>query len=127
MKLKIFNYISAVCFFISSSTLLFILILNLENGFPVLAYFLAGAFWILLLSGITLQIYLIKKTSKIKRCKLLKLPRKIILSILLISIIMLFFVLIFLRANPIALPVNLSLLIISIESFSVIYRMEKLL
>lgn len=127
MKLKIINYISAVCFFISSSTLLFIPILNLENGFPVLAYFLAGAFWILLLSGITLQIFLIIKTRKIKRCKLLKMSRKIILSVLLISIIMLFFVLIFLRANPIVLPMNLSLLLISIEIFSVICRMEKLL
>lgn len=127
MKLKFFNYISAVCFFISSSTLLFIPMLNLENGFPVLAYFLAGEFWSLLLLGITLQIFLIKKTRKIKVCKSLKLLKKIILSILLISIIMMFFVLIFLRANPIALPINLFLLLINIEIFSVICRMEKLL
>lgn len=127
MKLKLFNYISAVCFFISSSTLLFIPLLNLENGFPVLAYFLAGAFWSLLLLGIALQIFLIKKTRKIKSYKSLKSLKKIILIMLLISIITLFFVLIFLRANPIALPLNLFLLLISIEIFSVICRMEKLL
>lgn len=127
MKLKIFNYISAVCFFISSSTLLFIPMIDLEKGFPELAYCLAGVFWILLLLGIILQIFLIKKTRKIKRCKSLKLPRKIIISILLLSIFMLFFVLFFLRENPIALPINLFLFLISIEIFSVICRMEKLL
>lgn len=127
MKLKIFNYISAVCFFISSSILLFIPVLNLENGFSVLAYFLAGAFWTLILSGIILQIFLIIKTRKIERCKSLKMPKKIILGIVLISIIMMFFALIFLRSNPIALPIDLFLLLISIEMFSVICRMEKLL
>ncbi|MEE0060614.1 MAG: hypothetical protein UE295_07295 [Acutalibacteraceae bacterium] len=127
MKLKLLNYISAVSFFISSSTLLFIPMLNLENDFPVIAYFLAGTFWGLLLLGIILQIFLTKKTRKIKTRKSLKLLKKIILGILLISIIMMFFILIFLRANPFALPINLFLFLISIEFFSVICRMEKLL
>ena len=127
MKLRIFNYVSAVCFFISSATLLFIPFLNFDNGFPASAYYLAGGFWILLLSGIVLQTFLFIKTQKNKVRKSLKLEKTVLAAVSAILGIVLFFVLVFLRANSVALSINLFALLISIEGFSVICRKEKLL
>lgn len=127
MKFKLFNYISIVCFFISSFTLLFIPLLNFDNGFPSFAYYLAGAFWIFLLSGIVLQIFLLIKTRKMRVCKVLKSLKIIVASVFVVALIMLLFVLAFLRTNSLALPINLFVLLTSIECFSVICRMEKLL
>lgn len=127
MKLRILNYVSAVCFFISSATLLFVPLLNFDNGFPTFAYYIAGVFWLFIFSGIGIQILLLIKTRKIKAHKSLKLQKIIVAAILVISIIMLGFVLSFFRANPLILPINLFVLLFSIEGFSVICRMEKLL
>lgn len=127
MKLRLVNYISTVCFFLSSATLLFIPLLNLDHGFSNFAYCLAGLFWIFLLLGMALQVFLHIKTRKMTSRKLLKSQKIFIVGVLVVSVIMLFFVLAFLKENPVALPINLFALLISIESYSVIRRMEKLL
>lgn len=127
MKLRLVNYISTACFILSSATLLFIPLLDLDHGISNFAYYLAGLFWLLLLSGIALQVFLVIKTRKMKSRKSLKSQKILIVGMLVVSVIMLFFVLAFLRANPVALPINLFALLISIEGYSVIRRMEKLL
>lgn len=127
MKLKLLNIISIVCFFVSSLTILFVPLMDFNNGFPVYAYYIAGTFWALLFSGIVIQIILILKTRNIKPNKSLKKLRIIDTAVLLISIIMMFIVVNFLKSSSLALPINLFVLLISIESYSVICGMEKLL
>lgn len=127
VKLKLLNYISAVCFFISSALLLFVPLVNFEDGFPVFAYLLAGAFWLLLFAGAGLQIFLFFKTKRFKARKSLIKHRLVIFAVFLAALIMLFVVVSLLGENSIAVPINLFVLLISIEGFSVICRMEKLL
>lgn len=127
VKLKLLNYISAVCFFISSAMLLLVPLVNFENGFTVFAYLLAGAFWLLLFAGAGLQIFLFFKTKRIKARKSLIKHRLVLFAVFLAALIMLFVVVSLLGENSIAVPINLFVLLISIEGFSVICRMEKLL
>lgn len=127
MKLRLFNYISIACFFISSAALLFIPLLNFDNGFPAYACYFAGIFWFFILSGIVLQIWLFVKTRKMEVRKSLKLQKMIAVGVFLVSAIVLLCELEFLRTNLIALIVNLFVLLTCIESLSVICRMERLL
>ncbi|HHX57866.1 MAG TPA: hypothetical protein GX710_07605 [Clostridiales bacterium] len=126
MKLKITNYISAVFFFLSSTSLMFIPFLNFEEKFPRLAYFLAGSFWIGLLIGVVLQIVLWFKTRKSEICKTYKKPKVIVTITFILSIISLIVVLNLFKNNLYALPISLFVLLLSSEAFCIIKRMERL-
>ena len=127
MKLKLLNYVSAACFFLSSVSLLFIPLLNLEDGFSGFAYFFAGLFWLGLLVGMTLQMYLLFKTNKRKVGKPFKKLKLIIGSFFVLAVVTGAFVFICLKTNSVALSVSLFVVFLSTEVFFVIKRMEKLL
>lgn len=65
-KLQIMNAISAIAFLLSSFCLLFIPFVNLTDGMPGYAYVIAAVFWVGLLVGVSLQIYLKSKCKKLK-------------------------------------------------------------
>lgn len=127
MKLRFFNCLSAICFLISSITILLIPLLNINNEFNYYAYFIAGVFWFFILLGIGVQIFLFIKTRKIKSNNPFKLYKIICFVLILFSFIMIFFVMKFLITNSIILPINLFILLISVGYLSIIFRMEKLL
>ncbi|MBQ6943682.1 MAG: hypothetical protein IJN43_05055 [Ruminococcus sp.] len=60
------NAISAIAFLLSSFCLLFIPFVNLTDGMPGYAYVIAAVFWVGLLVGVSLQIYLKSKCKKLK-------------------------------------------------------------
>ena len=62
-KLTLLNAISAVSFFVSSVSLLFIPTLKTDNGLPKSGYIIAVLFWIGLLFGIIIQIVLKMQTN----------------------------------------------------------------
>lgn len=81
----------------------------------------------MLFAGAGLQIFLFFKTKRIKARKSLIKHRLVLFAVFLAALIMLFVVVSLLGENSIAVPLNLFVLLISIEGFSVICRMEKLL
>lgn len=126
MKMSHYNYISAVCFLLSSSAVLFIPFLNFERGLPGIAYFLAGVFWVFILAGIGIQIFLSTKAKKNKSSNSYKMYKNALAGIFVFSMISFICMLVFFRTNPVALPINLFVLLFSAESFAVIRRMEML-
>ena len=69
-KLTLLNTISAVSFFVSSVSLLFIPTLKTDNGLPKSGYIIAFLFWIGLLVGIIIQIVLTIKCKQMHlQCK----------------------------------------------------------
>ena len=65
-RLQKMNFVSAIAFLLSSLCLLFIPFANLTDKLPEYAYFIAAVFWVVLLVGIGLQIYLKSKCKKLK-------------------------------------------------------------
>lgn len=126
MKMLHYNYISAACFLLSSSAVLFIPFLSFEKGFPGIAYFLAGIFWVFILAGIGIQIYLSTKVKRSKSANSFKIYKIIFAVIFVISLMVFICMLVFFRTNPIALPLNLFVVLFGAESFVVIRRMEML-
>jgi len=63
-KLKKLNMISAIAFLVSSLSLWFIPFLKFENGMPGVAYLIAALFWIGMILGISLQIFISIKSKK---------------------------------------------------------------
>ena len=124
MKLKIFNGISAICFLVSSASLLYIPFLDLEGEFPTLAYYLAGTFWGGLVVGIVLQILLwsiCRKRQKNRNLKKLKLITAILFGAFVLSGIIIFCSF---SNNAYALPINLFAVVLTAETYFVINRME---
>ncbi|MDR0918628.1 MAG: hypothetical protein LBM93_05190 [Oscillospiraceae bacterium] len=122
--MKVLNIISAILFLISSCCLLGIPFLNLDDEFPKIAYWLAGAFWGGLFSGLVIQIFLSvkcrKKTVLRKKDKI-----KSILGILFLSFLVTFIVImIFFNKNEFLLPINLFTLATSAELYFVVKRTE---
>lgn len=88
MNLRVFNIISGVLFFISSSSLLIIPFLDFDDNLSVSAYAVALLFWGGSISGIIIQIILFvtcKKYTKVKESK----TRQIVGVIFLISVFVL--------------------------------------
>lgn len=65
-RLQKMNFVSAIAFLLSSLCLLFIPFANLTDKLPEYAYVIAAVFWVGLLVGIGLQIYLKSKCKKLK-------------------------------------------------------------
>ena len=125
-NLKVYNFISAVFFFLSSITLLFIPFIDIEDGLPNFAYFIAGLFWIGIIGGMTLQIFLWNKTKTKKNQKTLKKTRFIILATLAVSIITIVLASTILKINAHILSIALFTMVLSVESFYVVKIIEKI-
>lgn len=123
---KIYNYISAGCFFLSSISLLFIPQINVEDGFSISAYRLAGLFWIGLIIGTALQIFLWFRTKKQKSKRVFKKTKLGIKIVFVVSAISIVFISFFLKTHIYALLISMFLMLLSIEGFFVIKRMEKI-
>lgn len=123
MRLKALNIISEVLFFISSSGLLVIPFLDLEDKLSAAAYAVALLFWSGLILGIIIQIALFticKKQTKIRKTK----TRRTVGTIFFISVIILIPVMVFWSDNDFILPINLFLILFSAETYFVLKRME---
>ena len=127
MKLAYYNYLSAACFFLSSASILAIPLLDFSAGFPLAAYLMASQFWCLLIAGIGLQIYLHRKTKNAQAKSKMKLYKFLLAGIFAISVILFGCALIYFKTSPIALPIDLFVVLFSAECFAVIHRMEKIL
>lgn len=69
-RMELLNLVSAVSFFVSSVSVLFIPFLNTESENKVMIYMIALFFWIGLLTGIIIQVFLKIKCQKMKlTCK----------------------------------------------------------
>lgn len=120
-RMQIVNIISAVVFLISSLCLFLIPHIDLTHGLPQRAYIVAAVFWLGLLIGTGLQIYL-----KIK-CQKMKLDRKSgmhrILYVVALLAFVVFIMLVVMRSqNSNAVVGSLFCTIISLQGVSVIKR-----
>ena len=77
-KLRKLNLISAIMFFLSSFSLLFIPFLKFDDGMPRFAYAIALTFWVGLLLGCGLQIFI---TIKCKKMHLQKKTKKALIPL----------------------------------------------
>lgn len=127
MKFKKLNIFSGICFLISSATILLIPFLDTNSEKNNVTHTIAIIFWIFLLVGIWTQVFLLIRTRKHKIHKNLKTYKLIAVGIAICSLIFMTIAISFFSTNLIALPVILFVFLISIESYSVICRMEKLL
>jgi len=125
INLKICNYISAACFFLAAATLLFIPLISSEDGFPGFAYFLAGLFWLGHIAGGALQIFLWIKTRKTKTGKSFRKAKLVTAAAVALSVIFVVLAVFLLKTNEYALSITLFVMLLSVESFCVIKRMEK--
>ncbi|OPX42040.1 hypothetical protein CLHUN_40990 [Ruminiclostridium hungatei] len=126
MKLKILNILSGISFFISSACLLSIPFLDLKEGFTIVTYILAGLFWCGLISGFVLQIILAKLCRRLPVIKNNKRILRIIGIAFLILLVVMIPVIIFFNDNRFVLPINLFLVLLSVEAYFVIRRMGRL-
>ena len=123
MKIKVLNIISEVLFLVSSLGLLVIPFLDFNDSLSAAAYVVASLFWGGLVFGIIIQIMLLvicKKTAKAKKSK----TRRMVGITFLISVIILIPVLTFCNDNEFILPINLFLILFSVETYFVLKRME---
>ena len=58
------NNASVVCFALSSASLLLIPLLDLSDGLPKSAYWIAGVFWVGLAAGVLLQIMTARRSGR---------------------------------------------------------------
>lgn len=127
MNLKRLNIFSEICFFISSATILLIPVLDTDSDKNILSNIIAVIFWVFLLIGLGTQLFLFIKTKSRKVNKNIKRYKFITFILFICFLIITIIAISFFRTNPIVLPIVLFLLFLSIESYSVICRMEKLL
>ena len=110
---KLFNWISAVCFFISSFSIVIIPFSSDIDKITFWGYIAAGVFWGGLLMGIASQIILnrLYKDSK-KHTNVFNKVSIILSAVFLLAFI---FILIFLRKNIILLSIDMALMIYFFE------------
>lgn len=122
-KLQIMNAISAIAFLLSSFCLLFIPFVNLTDGMPGYAYVIAAVFWVGLLVGVSLQIYLKSKCKKLKvkstqkRCRICYAVALLAFSIFVILAVLK-------SRSSIAVVGSLFCTIVSLQSAAVLKRRE---
>ena len=116
-----FNYISAVSFFLSSASILFIPALDLSSGLTASAYVVAALFWIGLLCGIGLQILLTVNCKKLKLKSSGK-KQRIPLAMFLLFFVVLIFLIICSTKNKALLSVCLFCTLISLQASIIIRR-----
>ncbi|MBQ1517067.1 MAG: hypothetical protein IIZ46_02535 [Clostridia bacterium] len=120
-KMNTFNYISAVSFFLSSASILFIPALDLSSGLTASAYVVAALFWIGLLCGLGLQILLTVNCKKLKLKSSGK-KQRIPLAMFLLFFVVLIFLIICSTKNKALLSVCLFCTLISLQASIIIRR-----
>lgn len=122
-KLQIMNAISAIAFLLSSFCLLFIPFVNLTAGMPGYAYVIAAVFWVGLLVGVSLQIYL---KSKCKKLKVKNTPKRcrICYAVALIAFCIFVLLAVLKSRSSIAVVGSLFCTIVSLQSAAVLKRRE---
>ncbi len=126
MKLKAINYVSAVCYFLSSASLLSISFFNVNDGNKAAAIFFGIVFWSGFLIGTILQIILWSKTRLSLNKRNLKVAKLLVGLCFTISFIVAILVLSFFETNIYALPITLFMLLLNAEMYCFIKRMERL-
>lgn len=111
------NDISGIFFFLSSASLLGIPLLDLSNGFPNFAYFLAGLFWIGLLIGIGLQIVLSAMSKKISQKRKRTHKERRILIPIAVFLVLFILIMCFWKKSVVLISIDLALLLFSIEIY----------
>ncbi len=121
-KILVLNNISGVFFFLSSVSLLGVPFLDQSNGLPVIAYLLAGLFWIGLLTGIGVQLVISGMMKKMKDKK--KRPYKRRKMLIPIAFFVLLFILImcFWKTSVVLISTDIALLLFSIEIYFYLKR-----
>ena len=114
-KILLLNHISAIMFFLSSFSLLGIPFLNLENEIPVSGYLIAVIFWLCLLSGVVLQIFIALMAKKIETKRTQKEKRIFIITAF---FLVLFILLVrFFEKNILLMSIDIAFLLFSIEMY----------
>ena len=122
-RLQKMNFVSAIAFLLSSLCLLFIPFANLTDKLPEYAYVIAAVFWVGLLVGIGLQIYLKSKCKKLK-VKSTNKWHRISYAVALLAITI-FVILAALKSrSSIAVVGSLFCTIVSLQSAAVLKRRE---
>lgn len=120
-KMRLLNRISFVAFLLSSSSLLAIPFLNITDKLTVTAYIVASVFWVGLLSGLGIQIFLAKK-CKHKISKKLRKRQNVFYYISAGTLALLLILWIIGISNLIVVSLCLSIALISSESASIFKR-----
>lgn len=119
-KLKLINRLSGASFLISSLSILVIPFINISDGLTVAAYIVAALFWIGLLLGSGLQIFLSVKCKEMKKKKWKN--QKIFYTVSAVDLILLI-IFVILKINIMFLiALMLFIPILSIEAASVIKK-----
>lgn len=119
-KLKRINRLSGASFLISSLSMLVIPFINISDGLTVAAYIVAALFWIGLLLGFGLQIFLSVKCKEMKKKKWKN--QKIFYTVSAVAFILLI-IFVILKINIMFLiALMLFISILSIEAASVIKK-----
>lgn len=122
-KLNTLNIISAVSFFISSFSLLFIPMLKIDGDLPKSSYIIALLFWLGLICGIVVQVYLAIKCRKMNLKSKTK-KQRIPLVTAAISFLVLFILVILKSKNNIAVVGFLFCTVLSLQLAAIIKRKE---
>lgn len=124
-RMQIVNLISAVAFLTSSLCLFLIPCIDLTDGLPKSAYILAAIFWLGLVVGASLQIYLKIKCQKMKLSSRNSIHR--ILYVVALLAFSVFLILVVMKSQSSnAVVGSLFCTIISLQSVAVIKRKESL-
>jgi len=121
-KILVLNNVSGVFFFLSSVSLIGIPFLDQSDGLSLISYFLAGLFWIGLLTGIGIQLAISVMMKKIKdKNKKAYRQRKMLIPIM---VFLLFFILIicFWKTSVVLISIDTALLLFSIEIYFYLKR-----
>ena len=121
-KILVLNNVSGVFFFLSSVSLIGIPFLDQSDGLSLISYFLAGVFWIGLLTGIGIQLAISVMMKKIKdKNKKAYRQRKMLIPIM---VFLLFFILIicFWKTSVVLISIDTALLLFSIEIYFYLKR-----
>ena len=119
-KMNQLNSLSAISFAISSLSLLIIPFINTGDGLPKVAYATAAIFWIGLLIGVIIQIYLAHKCKKMELHNKLK-EHRIPLAMAVFSFLFLLLLIILRSQSKIAVIICLFATIVSLQ-FTVIIK-----
>lgn len=114
-KILLLNRISVITFFLSSFSILGIPFLKLDNGIPMLGYFIAILFWVGLLTGAVLQVVIAIMAKKIKTEQTHK--ERWIFVVTAVFLILFILIACFFEKNIVLISFDIAVLIFSIEMY----------
>lgn len=121
-KILVLNNISGVFFFLSSISLLGVPFLDQSNGLPMIAYLLAGLFWIGMLTGIGVQLVISGMMKKMKdKTKRTYKQRKMLIPIAFFALLFIL-IMCFWKTSVVLISIDIALLLFSIEIYFYLKR-----